>query len=279
MIDSWVRTGHLFPIFTGVYAVGRPVTEFDSLGMAAVLAAGPGALLSDQSAAAAYGLVKPTRTIHVCRPTRSGWRFAGLGCHERFTVEATKRSVPATGAALVGPVPVCALWRVLVDLSARMRRREFRRVFLEAGRIGLLTLGCLGQCRKLSAGRRGRVYLLELIDLWGPDTGRIRSSLEGEFRMFCGEHRFQRPETNQLLAGYEVDALWRRQRVAIELDGRRFHGDGAAFETDRTKGNDLAGEGITLLRVTARMLKDDRDRAGLARTLRSLGIPRVDSLE
>lgn len=274
-IASWASTGHLFPIFTGVYAVGRPVTSFQSIAMAAVLAAGPGALLSDRSAAAAYGLVKPARTVHVCRPTRSRWRFEGLGFHQRFTVETSKRSVSGAAAALVGPIPVCALWQVLLDLSARLKRWEFRRVFLEAGRAGLLTKDCLSQCRELTRGRRGRVYLLELMDLWGPDTGKIRSGLEAEFRMFCGEYRFQRPETNQPLAGYEVDVLWRRQRVAIELDGRRFHGDGAAFEADRIKGNALAGEGITLLRVTDRILKDDRERAALAGNLRSLGIPQV----
>lgn len=275
-IDSWARTGYLFPIFTGVYSVGRPVTEFRSIGMAAVLAAGPGAMLSDQSAAAVYGLVKPTRTIHVSRPTRSQWTFEGLGHHQRFIVKTTKRAVSTAGASLVGPIPVCALWRVLVDLSARMKWWEFRRVFLEAGRTGLLTPDCLSQCRQLTRGRRGRLYLVELIDLWGPDTGMIRSVLEAEFRMFCGEYRFERPETNQYVAGYEVDALWRDQGVAIELDGRQFHGDGAAFEADRTKGNAVAGEGITLLRVTDRMLKDDRQRAGLARTLESLGITSVD---
>lgn len=180
-----------------------------------------------------------------------------------------------SGPALLGPVPACPLWLVLVDLARDLHAWEFRRVFLEAGRRGLLTPECLDACRHLTQGRRGRAELTKLIHLWGSDTGVIRSGLEGEFKLFCGEHGFSRPETNQPIGRYEVDVLWRAERIAIELDGRAFHGDGAAFEDNRVKGNYLAGLGYRLLRVTNRMLRDRRERADLAATLRSLGVPAV----
>lgn len=274
-VDSWIRSGQLHPVFTGSYAVGRPIDSFQSVGMAAVLSAGPGALLSDLSAAAAYGLMPPTSKLDVCRPAGNRWHFRGYGPHRKYVVNARVRAVGEAGSGMVGPIPVCAPWRVLVDLAGRMNPWEFRRVFLEAGRSGLLTAGCLDDCVQLTRGRRGRVRLLELIDLWGSESGTIRSGLEGEFRLFCGERCFIHPDTNQRVAGYEVDAVWWEQRVAVELDSRRYHRDGAAFEADRTKGNRLVREGFTLLRVTDRMLHVDHERAGLADTLRSLGIPQL----
>jgi very-short-patch-repair endonuclease len=59
-------------------------------------------------------------------------------------------------------------------------------------------------------------------------SGPTRSELEDAFLAFVQRHGLPTPETNQIVAGYEVDVLWREQRLIVELDGREFHEN--AFE-------------------------------------------------
>ena len=53
---------------------------------------------------------------------------------------------------------------------------------------------------------------------------------------------------------YVVDVLFREHRLAIEIDGRLFHGD-ARFEIDRRRQNALVLSGWRVLRFTWRMLE------------------------
>ena len=56
------------------------------------------------------------------------------------------------------------------------------------------------------------------------------------------------PEMNQIVAGYEVDALWRERELIVELDGREFHEN--AFEEDRERDAVLLDAGLPVLRIT-----------------------------
>jgi hypothetical protein len=51
-----VRSGELIPVHSGVYAVGHVPLRAHERSMAAVLACGPGAVLSHAAALALYGL-------------------------------------------------------------------------------------------------------------------------------------------------------------------------------------------------------------------------------
>lgn len=113
---------------------------------------------------------------------------------------------------------------------------------------------------------RHRARLEWLVDAWNSGRGRIRSTMEGEFRIFCFERSIPAPETNAIVCGEEVDGLWRDQGVIVELDSRQFHSDGFAFENDRGKSNRLALQGYVLLRITWKMLMRDPD--GVERMIR-----------
>jgi very-short-patch-repair endonuclease len=68
--------------------------------------------------------------------------------------------------------------------------------------------------------------------------------------------------------GYEVDMLWGRQCLIVELDGRRFHDHARAFERDRERDADLAAAGFTVVRVTwQRLLRQPRREAERLRAL------------
>jgi very-short-patch-repair endonuclease len=66
------------------------------------------------------------------------------------------------------------------------------------------------------------------------------------------------PEVNAPLkvAGhqYEIDFLWREERLAVELDGRDVHGTTQAFEDDRERDRILTAAGWRPIRFTSRQL-------------------------
>jgi very-short-patch-repair endonuclease len=63
---------------------------------------------------------------------------------------------------------------------------------------------------------------------------------------------------NARLAPYEVDFLWREQRVIVETDSWRHHADPAAFESDRARDAHLQSLGFRILRFTHRQLMQER---------------------
>ncbi|MGI8904256.1 MAG: endonuclease domain-containing protein [Solirubrobacteraceae bacterium] len=70
-------------------------------------------------------------------------------------------------------------------------------------------------------------------------------------------------------AGYEVDFLWPRQRLVVEVDGFALHGHRGAFERDRRKDMAFVAAGQRVIRVTWRQIVEDPFAvvAGLARAL------------
>src|SRR5690242_17697450 len=64
-IQRRIGSGRLHPIWRGVYAVGRPLLDQRGHWMAAVLASGPGAVLSHGSAAALWGFGEERGLIDV----------------------------------------------------------------------------------------------------------------------------------------------------------------------------------------------------------------------
>ena len=59
---------------------------------------------------------------------------------------------------------------------------------------------------------------------------------------------------NALVEGFEVDALWRPQRVVVELHARSTHGTAAAFERDRERDRALQVADWRTIRITARQM-------------------------
>jgi len=68
LVDSQLRSGRWRPLGRGVYAAFSGPVPRESLLWAAVLRAGPDAVLSHQSAAELYGIAGPARLIHVTIP-------------------------------------------------------------------------------------------------------------------------------------------------------------------------------------------------------------------
>ena len=69
--------------------------------------------------------------------------------------------------------------------------------------------------------------------------------------------RLPAPETNVQLHGFEVDLLWRDQKLVVEIDGYAFHSTRRSFERDRRKDRELGAKGYRVLRLTWRELTDE----------------------
>jgi very-short-patch-repair endonuclease len=68
-----------------------------------------------------------------------------------------------------------------------------------------------------------------------------------------------RPEVNAKLGPWEVDFLWRRERLAVEIDGYAFHSSRPALERDHRKDADLQNRGLLVLRYSPRLLRNARE--------------------
>jgi hypothetical protein len=83
----------------------------------------------------------------------------------------------------------------------------------------------------------------------------IRSDLEQLFLDSCREAGLPLPAVNVFLGDKEVDALWKEQKVVVELDGYGSHSSRAAFEEDRARDAALRLAGYRVLRITDRRLE------------------------
>jgi very-short-patch-repair endonuclease len=102
-------------------------------------------------------------------------------------------------------------------------------------------------------GRRGPATAklrAALADLAAHGTTLTRSPLEDYLLPLLDANDLPRPATNTYVEGYEGDAVWRRERLVVELDGWDAHKTRRAFQHDRTKANALANAGWTVLRFT-----------------------------
>jgi very-short-patch-repair endonuclease len=230
--------------------------------MAAVLSCGPDAVLSHRSAAALWGLRSTSRAdIDVTAPGRSRRGRAGITLHLVRRLEPGDRERH-------GGIPVTSVARTLLDLAEVVRPRARARAFEEAERLRLLDLRAVGRLLERSNGRRGVGRLRRLAREYRDEPAPTRSDFERDFLDLCREHGLPRPTSNVQLGEYEIDMLWSRQRLAVELDSRGFHQTRAAFERDRLRDADLQLAGYRVVRITHRRFT--REPAAVAEMLRRM---------
>ena len=241
-----MRRGQLVLLHRGVYAVGHAHLRPNGYRLAAVLAVGPGAVLSHRDAAALHGLRDGGGTrIDVSAP---GQRASTT----RIRVHGRRR-LDAQDVTTVDGIPVTTVDRTLVDLGEVLGHQALTKVCNEAERQGLLDVKGIEEAIGRLRGRRGpgvaklRAALSELAAHGATLT---RSPLEDRLLPLLDAHDLPRPATNAYVEGYEGDAVWHRQRLVVELDGWDTHKTRHAFQQDRTKANVLTNAGWAILRFT-----------------------------
>jgi len=255
------QAGRLHLVHRGVYAVGHRVLTVDGRRMAAVLAAGPDALLSHASAAALWE-IRPTSATRIDVTVRSAGGRAkrpGLRIHRAPTLQAGEVTEHHG-------IRVTSVARTLFDLASSMPRRALERALDEAEIRDLYDRTSLDAMTRAHAGERGAAALRRALDEDG-DSTLTDSELEELMLALCDEHGLPRPTPRAWVAGLKVDFLFAQSRLVVETDGYRFHRTRRAFERDRERDAILARAGYRTLRFTHRQLT--RDPASVAATIRS----------
>jgi very-short-patch-repair endonuclease len=215
-----IENGQLHRVHHGVYAVGHRGISQEGRWMAAVLACGEGAVLSHRSAASLWRLLKPVNgPTDVSIPTTSGRkRRAGIRLHRRALLTSNSVTHP-------NRIPVTTPAQTIADLENVVSAAQRRRAIRQAEVLGLRT----GLER---------------------ESERTRSELEHLFLQLCRKHQLPKPEVNVRIGRYEVDFLWRAQRLIVETDGYRYHRGAQAFEDDHDRDLELRSLGFDLRRFS-----------------------------
>jgi very-short-patch-repair endonuclease len=159
-------------------------------------------------------------------------------------------------ATVLDGIPVTSLARTLLDVAEVEPPNQLRRALQQAERLQIFDLGAMRRVCDRSQGRRGLKPLLAQLEEHAGPPPITRSEFEEMFIDFVQEFSFERPVMNVIVLGEEVDALWREQRLIVELDSRSFHDNPTAFEVDRARDMRLQVAGYRVLRITYRRLAE-----------------------
>lgn len=204
--------------------------------------------------------------IHITLPRK---------CSQRPGLVAHRARHPADELTIRDGIPVTTVARTLLDLAATEGRRPLERALREAHFRRLPGCETLGTLLNRYPGRRGTAVLAAALEA-GTYRKRIRSDLEDDFLEYCRVRGIPLPETNAIVEAdgrrFEVDCLWRKHRLVLELDGRSAHLIPEQIEVDLERDGLRQARGFAAHRVSPRRLDSDPD--GLERQLRAaLSLP------
>ena len=256
------RTGRLHPIHRGVYAVGhRHLTE-TGLFVAAVLAVGPGAVLSHASAAALWEIAqRGQRWVDVIVGRRVKSR-RGIRIH-------AVRTLPLADVTHHHGIPVTTPARTLLDFADVAPGRRFERAVHEAEVRRLVSHATLRDQVERTRGRRAATVLAAQLTA---GSARTRSELEDRALDLFWHHGLPRPRTNVHIRGIEVDFLFAEASLVVEVDGDRYHGTAFARRNDADKQARLEAAGYRVIRLTWHQVTE-REAETVTRLKRALIAP------
>jgi predicted transcriptional regulator of viral defense system len=256
-----IEQGRLHVIHRGVYAVGHARLTIHGRWMAAVLACGEGARLSFRSGAMLWNVRRTERGLIEVTSPRSGRGRPGIHRHQA--------ELPSDEVTVHHGIPTTTVPRTLLDLATVLTPHQLARAVNEAEVQRLTDPLSLDALLERYPRRPGVPALRAIL---GQSATLTRGELEKRFREFLLKAGLPLPEANASVqvdgVWYEVDCLWREQRLIVELDGRTTHGTTQAFETDRARDRILQAAGFRVVRITWRQLHESP--AAVAADLRAL---------
>jgi len=255
VVHKRATAGRLHRIHQGVYSlVPLGLLAREGRWLAAVLACGPGAVLSHRSAAALLRLRPAGWTrIEVTVPGRSGRRRNGIEVHRSTTLGAQDttrvKNIPCTTAA-----------RTLLDLAEVVVRRQLERAFDESEILELFDLRSINDQLERNPHRLGPAIVRAVLEEHYVGSTATRTELEEAFLSLCRRAGVPDPQVNEWIdfgdGGLPIlaDFVWREQRVIVETDGRRVHDTRRARERDPRRDQRAILAGWRPIRTTWRQV-------------------------
>jgi predicted transcriptional regulator of viral defense system len=259
LTDSAARkraaAGRLHRIYAGVYSlVPRELLPREGRWMAAVLACGPGAVLSHRAAAALHELRRTDRTgIDVTVPRRSSRAHVGIDVHR-------STNLTSVDVTIVNGIPCTTFARTLFDLTEVVNRRQAERAFDQADVMEVLDLRAIEDQLERNPKRAAASRVRSILDEHYIGTTLTDSELEEVMFALCRRISVPQPLVNRWVDLHDgeppikADFLWPEQRVIVETDGRRFHGTHQALERDPRRDQRAILAGWTPIRTTWRQV-------------------------
>lgn len=236
----------LVRVHEGVYQVGIFGGPFAGE-MAALLACGPRSAIGRRSAVVVLGVPWPRgELVEVALPHEVKAGRAFVRCFRVAPLRADE-VVLRHGVRVTSPA------RTLVDLAATTPPAELERLIEEMQIQRLASPSQILEAIRRGAGRPGIKKLRAAADLLDEPLF-TRSEAERRLKALLRSAALPMPRTNVKRAGWEVDAVWDRQRLVVEVDGYEYHRTRPKFERDRRKDGRLLLAGYRVLRVTWRQL-------------------------
>jgi hypothetical protein len=251
-----VVDGALVAIRTSVYRMAGVAPTWQQSALAAVLAAGPGAVASHATAAALWDLQAvdrhPSGPLHVTAPRRI--RMTGVSAHRQLLPPGflrTRRGIPVTSAE-----------RTIFDLSGSLAAGELGGCVDDALRRRLIRLERLRRLVEEASGRGRRPtralrqVLADRIpgyDPGGSDSERRMDRLwdrlglppaERQYAVSAGGHR------------YVLDRAIPDLKIGVEWNGFGTHGSRSGFDHDSDRRADLTAAGWHMVDFTSRSSPD-----------------------
>jgi hypothetical protein len=219
--------------------------------MAAVIACGPGAVLSHGSAAELWDIRRAGGNPEVTRRSGGSPR-KGIRLHQTRVLEVAEITEK-------DGIPVTSMERALLDISARLDDKQTERALVTADRTRSLRWQELYRLIDRTPRRPGVARLRRAALAVDPVAADTVSPLEIDFLALCRRGGLPTPQVNVQVSDHLVDFLWPNERVVVETDGYAYHADRSAFERDHARTVVLEASGYIVHSATYRMLVDEPD--------------------
>lgn len=272
LAQSRVRHGRWRRQRTGIYTIaGSPKTWEQNLWIE-LLAAGPGSVVGRRSAARIDHLTSRFGpVIDIVQPEASVPR--GKPRTSRRTSQLLQRHV-----TVIDGFPITTIERTLFDLAGLTSQQRRRRgwIYVTEARVERLVDDVLVRNRTTVAkltrvfidlagrGRPGTALMRRLLDARPDSYVPTASELEDLFVAFVERFDLPRPKRRVDVGSSdekigEVDFLFERSKLVVELDGRVFHAQRMVQRNDRRRDLKLLRAGWRFLRLSWLDLRDDPD--------------------
>jgi very-short-patch-repair endonuclease len=243
VIELRRSAGGLIPVHPGIYLVGHRAVSPLAHEAAAILACQPDAFLSDATAAPLWRIPVPSgAAIHVTVVGRSRRSLRGV------EVRYIKKLAPSERRRHQG-IPLTSPALTILDLAGSSTAQHLAEALNEARVLRLVSDLELERTLMRHPTRRGARALSRLLTTErGPKV--TRSAAERRALAIMRTHGLVPDAADHPIGPYRVDFWFEDERLAVEVDGYRYHATPRRFVNDRRRTADLAARDIQLFPIT-----------------------------